>query len=181
MTINGIAAPDPVCLRYSDQCGGTGSNLIAASDTETQVTVNGAPTSAFRTMVDEAAPQVFRNSNGSAAALNQDGSVNSPSNPAPVGSFVSIWATGTGYFPGSDGQMAVGANSFCGMLGGCGLVRYAYDAQTGLSDVSPVYGSYTGAAPGMVNGVVQMNFQSLGPGAYFFQVYPLFSDPFFLY
>jgi len=101
-------------------------------------------------MVDIAAPAVFLNPDGTAAALNQDGTVNSPANPAPSGSYVSIWATGTGYFPGSDGQLATGANQFCSLVGYCEILQ-----QNG----SAANVSYIGSAPGMVNGVVQINFQ----------------------
>jgi uncharacterized protein (TIGR03437 family) len=38
--------------------------------------------------LDAAAPQIFT------VAVNQDGTLNSQANPAPVGSYVSIWATG---------------------------------------------------------------------------------------
>jgi uncharacterized protein (TIGR03437 family) len=106
-------------------------------------------------MVDIAAPGVFLNPDGSAAAINQDGTVNSEANPAPVGSYVSIWATGTGYFPGSDGQLATGANEFCSLTASCNVVS--------LFDGSPANLYYIGAAPGMVNGVVQIDFQVTSP------------------
>ena len=38
---------------------------------------------------------------GQAAAINQDGSLNSESNPAPRGSIVSIYATGQGFGTGA--------------------------------------------------------------------------------
>src|SRR5208282_2969561 len=46
-------------------------------------------------------PEVFQNTppmpaGGAAIALNQDGSINSPDNPAAGGSIVTIWATGAG-------------------------------------------------------------------------------------
>jgi len=121
-------------------------------------------------MVDIAAPGVFLNADGSAAAINQDGTVNSQTNPAVVGSYVSIWATGTGYFPGSDGQMATGANEFCDPdLLYCPVFQ---------SDGTPVSVSYTGAAPDMVNGVVQINFQVTGSPVYYLGVNGINSDNF---
>jgi len=49
--------------------------------------------------VNGAAPGIFRSQEGvssQAAAANQDGTVNSPSNPAAPGSYVSVWGTGFG-------------------------------------------------------------------------------------
>jgi uncharacterized protein (TIGR03437 family) len=45
--------------------------------------------------------------NGQGAILNQDGTVNTPSNPAKLGTIVSIYATGTGGFetPIPDGEI----------------------------------------------------------------------------
>jgi uncharacterized protein (TIGR03437 family) len=47
---------------------------------------------------------------GPSVVLNQDGSLNSPTNPAAPGSVVALWATGTGetYPPIVDGQPAIG-------------------------------------------------------------------------
>jgi uncharacterized protein (TIGR03437 family) len=154
VTINGTPAP---LLYVSDtQINAIAPvELTAGSPVALQLAPNNTSHLDFRVMVDIAAPQVFLNPNGSAAAINQDGTVNSPANPAPVGSYVSIWATGTGYFPGSDGQLATSADQFCGLAGNCNLVS--------VSDGSPVNLYYWGAAPDTVNGVVQINFQVTDP------------------
>jgi uncharacterized protein (TIGR03437 family) len=47
-------------------------------------------------MEADSAPALFTNSSGQAAANNQDGSINSQSNPAPRGSVVSLYGTGLG-------------------------------------------------------------------------------------
>ena len=47
-------------------------------------------------LVGAAAAGVFVADSGNAAAVNQDGTLNSTANPAPVGSIVSIYATGLG-------------------------------------------------------------------------------------
>jgi uncharacterized protein (TIGR03437 family) len=51
-------------------------------------------------------PAIFT-SGSQGAILNQDGSVNTPSNPAKLGSVVSIYATGAGSLPVDlpDGQV----------------------------------------------------------------------------
>jgi uncharacterized protein (TIGR03437 family) len=46
--------------------------------------------------VVDAAPALFANSNGQASVVNEDGSLNSPSNPAARGSIVTLFGTGEG-------------------------------------------------------------------------------------
>ena len=152
LTINGT--PAPLLYVSEAQINAVAPVVLATgSAVEFKITQNGAPLPDFRVQVDVAAPGVFRNPDGSAAAINQDGTVNSRANPAPVGSYVAVWATGLGYFPGSDGQQAPGANDF--LRGACNV--------SSVSDGNPVNLYYTGAAPGMVNGVVQIDFQVTSP------------------
>jgi uncharacterized protein (TIGR03437 family) len=144
--------------------------LTAGSAAELALTVNGAAAGNFRSMTDSAAPGVF------AGAINQDGTLNSASNPAPDGSYVSVWATGTGFFPGRDGQMQTGANAFCNFICGIGV-------QVNPAGTIPVPASYIGAAPGLVNGVVQIDFP-VGPAGslgYFFTVNGIDSSLFSIY
>jgi hypothetical protein len=61
-----------------------------------QISANGGDVPGFLDTVLDLDPQIFQNADGSVAAVNQDGTINSSSNPAAAGSFVSIWATGTG-------------------------------------------------------------------------------------
>jgi len=172
ITVNGIPAP---LLYVSDtQINAVAPvELTAGSSAELELAQNGAPVQDFRVQVDIGAPQVFRNPDGSAAAINQDGTVNSHSSPAKAGSYVAIWVTGTGYFPGSDGQMATGANQFCSLAGYCEV----FEVGGGQVNVS-----YTGAAPGMVNGVIQINFQvTSATGGYYLSVDGINSDIFAVY
>ncbi len=94
-------------------------------------------------MVDSTAPGIF--TNGGGAAVNQDGSINSASHPAKVNSVVSIWATGTGVAPRTDGQVVVGAHNDCSSC-------------SAYVDYSSVGVLYAGAAPGLVAGVTQIDF-----------------------
>jgi uncharacterized protein (TIGR03437 family) len=179
VTINGT--PAPLLYVSATQINAVAPiELTAGSAAELQIIEDGTPLPDFRVMVDIAAPGVFVNSDGSAAAINQDGSVNSKANPAPVGSYVSIWATGTGYFPGSDGQMATGANQFCDP----GLLLCAVFQSDGIpgSGGTPVNVTYSGAAPGAVNGVVQINFQVPPPAdGYYLSVDGINSNTFDIY
>ena len=164
VTIDGIAAP----LLYVSE---TQINAVAPVEltpgaTTMQVTLNDTTLPDFRVEVDVAAPEVF------GVAINQDGTVNSQANPAPAGSYVSVWATGTGYFPGSDGQMATDANPFCSLIGYCEVLD---------AGGNPINASYIGAAPGTVNGLVQINFPVGSEIGYYFSVDGISSDLFIVY
>lgn len=104
-------------------------------------------------------PQVFRalsdNSlSMSALALNQDGTPNSASNPAPLGSVVTVWATGAGVLSPvkSDGAIAAGALSVPNLP--VSVLRSADSAGATSLEVL-----YAGDAPLMVAGVLQVNFR----------------------
>jgi uncharacterized protein (TIGR03437 family) len=121
-------------------------------------------------------PEIFRGqTSGFAAAINQDGTLNSGANPAHAGQLVSIWATGAGAFDGDpalvDGAIVpipeAAASSpmlpvvvlfagvpTCGLTGGCLL---------GADESLEV--DYAGVSPGAVFGLLQVNFrlpQSVG-------------------
>jgi uncharacterized protein (TIGR03437 family) len=155
MTINGTLAP----LLYvsATQINAVAPiELTAGSAVVLSIVTNNTSAPDFRVEVDSAAPVVFANNSG-AAAINQDGTINSASNPASLGSYVAIWATGTGVSSGRDGQIVESAQSSCA----CFLTEVLISAepQPFLQIPPPVNVTYAGAAPGLVNGVVQINFQ----------------------
>jgi len=79
------------------------ANLSVNSHSTVSVVVNGTPIAESSMSVVSAAPGIFTTANGTghAAANNQDGSLNSESNPAPRGSVVSFYATGQGSSSGT--------------------------------------------------------------------------------
>ncbi len=87
-----------------------------------------------------AAPGIFTNGSGQAAASNQDGSLNSASNPATRGSIITLYATGQGT---GSGAISLTIGNFAAQL------------------------LYAAAAPGFP-GLMQINAQVpggfLGPG-----------------
>jgi uncharacterized protein (TIGR03437 family) len=118
------------------------------------VAVNYQGSSVAKTSVSVAptAPAIFTangSGKGQAAILNQDGTLNSPSNPAPVGTIVSLFATGAGVFnpPLTDGQI-VPTGSTAAPVARIGMGLGNYDTTI----------KYIGPAPGMVAGVLQVNF-----------------------
>jgi uncharacterized protein (TIGR03437 family) len=116
-----------------------------------RITINGTRLPDFRAYVDTTAPQVFRAGGVIAAALNQDGSINSRANPARVGTVVSVFATGAATIQGVDGQRVAAA-----LPGSVLAVRNGDDFLTI---------DYAGAAPGLVTGVTQINFRLPIPGS----------------
>ena len=141
---NDLPAP---LLYVSDSQINAVAPLGVANRAEARIRVvsSGASSPDFTAVVVPAFPQIFQASNQSAAAVNQDGSINSVDHPAPPGSIVSIWVTG-GLVPGTpDGEIANAAHYF--------FCCQVYEASTLLRV------AYSGAAPGIVAGVTQINFQ----------------------
>ncbi len=134
-------------------------SYLPGSGAAIQVTVNNAALPVFTASIAQTDPQVFQNADGSAAAINQDDTLNSAANPAQPGSIVSIWATGTGA-GGSipDGQVATAAQVYS-----CCFV--VFDAS--VSEAIPAAIYYAGAAPGLVKGMTQINFQVPPSGSAF--------------
>jgi uncharacterized protein (TIGR03437 family) len=125
--------------------------LAGKASTRVQVWHQGIP-SAFLTLpVAPGSPGIFTQNGtgkGAAAALNADYSPNTPSQPAPAGSVVSLFATGGGATNPAlaDGQQDIFADPL------------AASVQVVLNGTSvPVL--YAGSAPGLVAGVDQINFQ----------------------
>jgi uncharacterized protein (TIGR03437 family) len=103
----------------------------------------------------QAAPGVFTVDGVYAAALNQDGTVNSASNPALAGTTVSVFATGLGPTNPveTDGAIVVPplpANDLSFQAVGIGGgIAFSY---------APLDTSYSGPAPYLVAGASQVNF-----------------------
>jgi uncharacterized protein (TIGR03437 family) len=90
--------------------------------------------------------------NGQGAIINQDGTVNTPTNPAPLGSIVSVYCTGTGYleYPVVDGSVTPIPPPFDVTELVYPELQFAGVAGTTL---------WSGAAPGLIEGVTQINVQ----------------------
>jgi uncharacterized protein (TIGR03437 family) len=107
------------------------------------------------------APAVFTldtSGSGQGAILNQDGSVNSASNPAAQGSIVVLFATGEGQTKpaGVDGKLAVAP-----------LPKPVLPVSVQVDGLNATV-TYAGGAPGLTAGVLQVNVQlpgGVGSGA----------------
>lgn len=120
-----------------------------------QIINSGTTSPAFPVVRESALPVVFRNPDGSATALNQDGSVNSYSNPAKTGSVVTIWATGTGYLPAAAGVITTSANNSCALS--CQINVYGSVVPGPFAQQATVV--YAGASPGFASGFTEIVFR----------------------
>jgi uncharacterized protein (TIGR03437 family) len=84
--------------------------------------------------------------NGQASVVNEDGTVNSPTNPAALGSLISLYATGLGQTtpPAVDGATAT-------------ILAVPNLPVSVLIGGFPAYVVYAGSAPGLVQGTFQIN------------------------
>ena len=127
--------------------------MAGKSGTRIVATVNGAPTAARQQPVTAVSPGVFTvdmTGTGQAVVLNQDGTVNSSTHPAPRGSVLTLWVTGLGLLGKSyaDGEVVTG-----------GLGSVTHDLTMSLVAPGPLFLEvlYAGQAPNMAAGVVQVN------------------------
>lgn len=96
---------------------------------------------------------IFTTDGTHAAALNQDGTTNSATNPAPAGSIVSLFGTGAIWPAGTQD----GATSTSAVLLSQELNRFQVLDQ----NRAPLTILYAGAAPGIIDGVFQINVELL--------------------
>ena len=118
----------------------TALQIASLQGGSTQISVSVAPS----------APAVFTiygGGTGQGAILNQDGTLNSPVNPAQSGSIVSLFATGAGQTapPGIDGLITAGI-----------LFKPLLPISVSIGGASAGI-LYAGAAPGLISGVLQVN------------------------
>lgn len=134
-------------------------SLTVGATTEICVVYNSTKTNCLQRPVANAAPGVFTTDGTYAAALNQDGSLNSGSNPAKFGSMVSVFATGLGPISpaqpdGAIVRMPPPVNTLQ-----WGVVNYFITLQTG-PELTYMDVQYAGPAPFVVAGLSQINFKA---------------------
>ncbi len=127
---------------------------VAATDSgEMQVLSTSAAVAPFEVNVAPVAPAIYTIGPGSLQALmiNQNGTLNSPQNPAPQGSIVTIYATGL-----NNTQPGLATGTIATAAAPLAIAGQIYLCCSG-SNAATV--PYAGAAPGMVAGLAQVNFQ----------------------
>jgi uncharacterized protein (TIGR03437 family) len=148
VTFDGTAAP--LLFASGSQINAVTPFGIAGTSTTVQVLYQGQPTASATVPVQAASPALFAlnaSGGGGGAILNQDGSVNSRTNPAARGSVVVLYATGGGLtMPASVDGLLTALPYPMPLLS----VTVSIDGQ-------PAEVKYAGAAPGLVAGVMQIN------------------------
>jgi uncharacterized protein (TIGR03437 family) len=142
--------PAPLLYAQSDQINAIVPFGLSNPVTHIAVSNSGAKSNEATLGVVTAQPDAFkRNAKLWAAALNQDGSVNSAANHAKLGSIVSVFATGFGGMTPEppDGQLITGT-----------LPMLVAPVQV-LFQGQPLEVTYAGPAPTLVAGVTQVNFR----------------------
>lgn len=126
---------------------------FASYQSYVQVVNSGQTTAVFPIVVRPATPAIFSqdgSGKGQAAVLNEDGTPNSPSNPAAKGSVVAIYCTGLGTVTMGPSQIQDGSINDSSPLGPAGQVHVSIGGYS--ADVI-----FAGTAPGQVFGVFQIN------------------------
>ena len=157
--VNGVSAP----LLYvsKNQINAVVPFETSAPSTYVTVMKNGVALPDVNTPVAPASPGFFKWPWGAAIIVNQDGTFNNPSNPAPNGSIVTLYGTGAGILQTAVENGSVGDGTTRPVL--------AANAQLGPFDSIPgLFGgggsasmaiTYFGDAPTLVQGVVALNVQ----------------------
>jgi trimeric autotransporter adhesin len=149
---NGVAAP--LLYTSATQVAAVAPYGVTGPAVQVTVTCQGQTSVPATVQVFAAAPGLFTADGtgaGQAAAINQDGTINSASNPAPLGTVISLYATGGGQISpaGVDGQVSTSP------LATQSLPVQAY---IGLQPVlSTAQLQYAGPAPGEIAGLMQIN------------------------
>lgn len=130
--------------------------LTGRASAQLQVEFNGQRSPAASVRLDDAAPGIFTTDGAQAAALNEDGSVNSAANPAQAGQVVVLFVTGEGatWPVGVDGELVPGSN----------LRRPQGTVRVRVNQVEVPAGDilYAGSAPGLIAGLMQVNLRLPG-------------------
>jgi uncharacterized protein (TIGR03437 family) len=145
---DGFAAP--LLYTSSTEVGAVVPFGVTGSQTKLAVEYAGQRTAETAFPVSAATPALFSISGsgaGQGAILNQDGSVNSATNPAPPGSVVALFATGLGPTTpgGQDGAITTGV-----------LPIPDLPVSVRIGD-APAEILYAGGAPQLIDGVFQIN------------------------
>jgi uncharacterized protein (TIGR03437 family) len=145
---NGV--PAPLLLVSADEINVIAPGAVAQrASTRIDIERGGSITSTLTVGAAAAAPALLAldgSGTGQAAAINEDGTVNSRANPAAAGSIVALYVVGLGVTGEPDGAVASGPR----------------DLRASFSPVVRIGGRkaavvYAGFAPGLVTAAIQVN------------------------
>src|SRR5205814_6908228 len=127
-------------------------SVAGRSSVEVQLEYQGVRSTPASFAVADAAPAIFTldaSGRGPGAILNQDTSINSAVNPADAGSIAVLYATGAGMMLPATGDGAITGSALARPVAAVAITVDGLDAQV----------LYAGSAPGLVSGVLQVNFR----------------------
>lgn len=159
-------APAPVLYAQSRQINTIApAGLTIGATTNVTVTYNNQQFDPATASVTFGSAGIFRlhvGQSSQAVAMNQDWTLNGPTNPATRGSIVTVWATGYGE-----------TSPACTVGGLNDPVAEPLNPGTSalIFSVAPTIAQYAGSAPTLVCGIVQINFQiptNIAPGVWGF-------------
>ena len=147
--------PAPMVFSITNQASAVAPYALARvgrTSTEVEIEKDGRRTRAIRLPISAAKPSIFsinQSGTGPGAVLNQDFSLNSAANPAKRGAAIQIFLTGGGQTsPASaDGELAPSSLPLAELVAEVSVTIGGRPA--------PVL--YKGGAPGLINGLVQVN------------------------
>jgi uncharacterized protein (TIGR03437 family) len=147
---DGIAAP--ILYTSATQVAAIVPYEVMGSGVQVTVTYQGQTSSPATVPLAVSAPGLFTMSStgqGQAAAINQSGSINSSSMPVPIGSIISLFATGEGQTSpaGVDGKPAVVPP----------LPAPILQVTATIGGVTVSNPQFVGGVPGQVAGLLQIN------------------------
>jgi trimeric autotransporter adhesin len=142
--------PGPVLYSRDTQVGALVPYALTSSAVQIVAQRADATSTPLPATLAATAPGIFTadgSGTGPAVATNQDGSANTPANPAAVGSLISLYATGEGQTTpaGVDGK-----------LGAAPLPKPLAQVTATIGGV-PAEVKYAGGASGIIAGVMQVN------------------------
>jgi uncharacterized protein (TIGR03437 family) len=130
-------------------------SLTVGSTATIQVASAGTPANPLSDSVVQQQIAFFSVGNGAAAALNQDGTLNSPQNPAQPGSTVMLFGTGGGQTSPPSGAGEITPLALLPLASTPQILTYSPQWQSG--NTAPLTVEWAGAAPGLLAGVTQIN------------------------
>lgn len=150
-------APTPLIYASAGQMSAVVPyDITGKAATQIQISYQGQLSNSVTLPVADALPGIFTSDStgkGQGAILNQDGTVNSPSQPAAAGSVVVLYATG-------EGQTNPGGSN--GKLGDAPLPTPIGQPVIAMVGGVSARVLYAGGAPGLVAGLLQVNLQLPG-------------------
>lgn len=118
--------------------------------TAMQITSTAGTSQGSSLKVVAATPGIFTVDGLNAAAINQDGSINTSDHPAPLGSIITLFATGSGSW---NGDLKTGQVSPASLV----VPVLPVKAFVPSSPVVEAQVQYAGSAPGLTDGALQLN------------------------